>query len=288
MRRSLAHAFSEKALREQEPLIRGFVDELMSQLEDSAAKGEKVDMAQMYTRTTVDITSELSFGTSFNTLRDERLREWMAMQSRSGKMLNLIRWMIRYPVTKPIFKATVPKDLIEFLTINRRYVSQVVEERLKQGAMEEKRDFTSYMLKNREEGKGMTDGELTETSRTLILAGADTTRNVLSTATYFLLRNPEALERVVKEVRTTFQKEEDINFTTVTASCPYMLASLDESMRLRPPVTSILLSRITPSGPPTSVAGYDVPANVSSSKVRLQVTDANISIRCWCAPIASP
>lgn len=129
--------------------------------------------------------------------------------------------------------------------------------------MEEKRDFTSYMLRNREEGKGMTDGELAETSRSLILAGADTTRKVLSAVTYWLLMNPVALERAVKEVRTTFKKEEDINFVAVTASLPTMLASLDEAMRLRPPATSILLSRITPSGPPTRIAGYDVPANVS-------------------------
>lgn len=236
----------------------------MSQLEASARSGNNVDMAAMYTRTTVDITSELSFGTSFNTLRDERFRKWMSMQGLAGKQLVLLRTMIKYPIIAPIIKALTPPELLDFLKNNRVHVSEVVTKRLSQGVMEEKRDFMSYMLKNRDEGKGMTDGELTETSRSLILAGADTTRNVLSAATYWMLQNPETLKKATTEIRQAFESVEDINFVNVSARLPYSVACLDEAMRLRPAAGSVTLSRISPDGPPTTIAGYEVPPNVGS------------------------
>lgn len=282
LRRSLAHAFSEKALREQEPIIQGYVNELMSQLEDLARSGEKVDLATMYTRTTVDITSELAFGTSFDTLTTEKFRPWMAMQSMAGKQLVLLRTMVKYPIIAPIIKAVTPKELINFLTHNRVYVNEVVTKRLEQGVMEEKRDFTSYMLKNRDEGKGMTEGELRETSRSLILAGADTTRNALSTATYWLLQDPEAMKKATTEIRDAFDSVDDINFLNVTAKLPYALACLDEGMRLRPPAGSVTLSRISPDGPPITIADYEVPPNVSYMLNVIQggrCTDG--SPRCW-------
>lgn len=275
MRRSLAHAFSEKALREQEPIIQKYVDELISQLKDVARMGDKVDMTSMYMRTTVDITTELSFGTSFNTLKDERFRAWMSMQARVGVTLTLVRLVLRYPIAGPIVKVMASREVMKFMDINRKHVNQVVSERLAQGVMEEKKDFTSYMLKNRDQGKGMTDGELLETARSLILAGAETTRTVLAGATYFLLLNPGVLKKVTAEVRTAFEKEEDITFVSATAKLPYMLAVLDETMRIRPAVVTVMVSRITPSGPPTSIAGYSVPENVGRSLNLLRVIDTD-------------
>lgn len=47
-RRLLSHAFSEKALREQEPLLQKYCTKLCSQLEDHCRSGP-VDMAEWYT-----------------------------------------------------------------------------------------------------------------------------------------------------------------------------------------------------------------------------------------------
>lgn len=236
----------------------------MTQLTAAAKAGQLIDINSMYTRTTVDITTELAFGTSFDTLKSERFREWMGMQARTGFFLVLARWMKRYPITQPIIKAAVPKKFVEHMKINRQHVNRVVAERLQQGVMEEKRDFTSCVLKNRGNGKGVMDGELADTARTLILAGAETTRMVLTVTTYWLLHAPHALARITKEVRDAFDREEDINFLRVTAESPYMLACFDEAMRLRPSLPSVLSGRITPSTASMSIVGYEVPPNVRS------------------------
>jgi cytochrome P450 len=49
-RRTLAHAFSQKALLEQETIIRGYVDLLIAKLTPLAAKGEAVNMCDWFSK----------------------------------------------------------------------------------------------------------------------------------------------------------------------------------------------------------------------------------------------
>lgn len=65
-RKALAHAFSEKALRDQEPYIGVYVDQLISQLKGFAVSQEKVDMVKWYNLTTFDLIGDLAFGEPFD------------------------------------------------------------------------------------------------------------------------------------------------------------------------------------------------------------------------------
>ncbi len=58
MRRVLAHAFSEKSLREQEPLIQDYVNLLMSSLHEAAEEGPQ-NMVSWYEFVTFDIIGML-------------------------------------------------------------------------------------------------------------------------------------------------------------------------------------------------------------------------------------
>ena len=61
LRRVLAHAFSDKEIREQEPLVRKHVDVLMRQLSANSATGA-VDMSKWLNWVTFDIIGDLGFG----------------------------------------------------------------------------------------------------------------------------------------------------------------------------------------------------------------------------------
>jgi hypothetical protein len=67
-RKSLAHAFSEKALRDQEPLIGKYVDLLIEKLKEYALSGDTADMAMWYNLATFDLIGDLTFGESFSGL----------------------------------------------------------------------------------------------------------------------------------------------------------------------------------------------------------------------------
>ena len=65
--RLLAHAFFEKALRDQEGLIGGYVDTLINKLRVAVRHGPSVvDIKVWMNLTTFDITGDLMLGESFD------------------------------------------------------------------------------------------------------------------------------------------------------------------------------------------------------------------------------
>lgn len=99
-----------------------------------------------------------------------------------------------------------------------------------------------------------------QNSTLLIAAGSETTATLLTATTYLLLKNPDCLEKVVHEVRTTFSDASEI--TLLSASrLTYMLACLDESLRVFPVVPSWLPRRVTKGS--AIIDGHPVPEGVS-------------------------
>ena len=106
----------------------------------------------------------------------------------------------------------------------------------------------------------MTIDELASNASTLIIAGSETTATALSAATYFLATTPPALAKLTDEVRSTFATEDEIDLTSVQR-LTYMLAVLDETLRLYPPVPSGSPRKISDGG--ETLAGQFVPPGVS-------------------------
>lgn len=78
--------------------------------------------------------------------------------------------------------------------------------------------------------------------------------------TYLILTNPEAYLTLVHEVRTTFNSPEDIDLISV-GRLTYMLACLDEALRMYPPVANGP-PRVCPQGG-ARVLGEYIPEDVS-------------------------
>jgi cytochrome P450 len=93
----------------------------------------------------------------------------------------------------------------------------------------------------------------------LIIAGSETTASLLCGVTYHLLKNVEKLERMVKEVRSEFDSSDKISFVSVNR-LPYLLACLNEALRVYPPVADAFPRN---TGPNVEVImGQPVPPNV--------------------------
>lgn len=75
MRRLLAHAFSDRALREQESLLHFYADLLVQKLHENLnhSHSEVVDIARWYNFTTFDLIGDLAFGEPFQCLKDSPL-----------------------------------------------------------------------------------------------------------------------------------------------------------------------------------------------------------------------
>jgi cytochrome P450 len=98
-----------------------------------------------------------------------------------------------------------------------------------------------------------------ENSKTLIVAGSETTATALAGATYLLATNPAVLEKLNDEVRGAFATEDEIDLVS-TGQLKYLSAVLEETLRAYPPVP-IALPRVTPPGG-QQIVGQWVPGYV--------------------------
>ena len=79
MRRLLYNGFTNSAMLEQEPLIRGHVDLFIKRLHEKADDGKAViDMFQWFAYCTFDIIGDLSFGEPFGCLRECMMHSWIS------------------------------------------------------------------------------------------------------------------------------------------------------------------------------------------------------------------
>lgn len=95
----------------------------------------------------------------------------------------------------------------------------------------------------------------------LILAGSETTATALSGVTYLLLTHTDVLERLKQEVRSTFKSADEININSV-GRLSYMLAVLNEALRMYPPATANLVRQVPPGG--AYIAGHFVAGGVGA------------------------
>lgn len=135
-------------------------------------------------------------------------------------------------------------------------------ERSKIGLETDRKDFFYYLLNARdpETGKGFSPQELWGESNLLIIAGSDTTSTALASSFFYLTHNPQTLQKLTAEIRSTFSSVEDIASGPALNACAYLRAVIDEGMRLSPPVGGILPREVLSGG--IDIDGVHVPEGI--------------------------
>ncbi|KAM3067504.1 hypothetical protein ACMFMG_011650 [Clarireedia jacksonii] len=264
-RKAISHAFSAKGLQAQEPILKTYVDKLITKLEHPAKSQLPIDMVMWYNLTTFDLIGDLAFGQSFGGLENSQYHFWVLTIFQSIHILEFIRLKGIYPIFSQLVKLFIPRSLANARQRQLNYSKTAVQKRLTNHKPSDVADFMDSMLRHRGEKDSLSDEELAENASILVIAGSETTATLLSGVTFLLMKNPAAMKRVTDEVRSVMQTEEDITFANTTANLPYMLACLDEALRRYPPIPTGL-QRVTTST--TIISGYQVPPNVRSEVYR--------------------
>ncbi|KAF8849213.1 cytochrome P450 [Acephala macrosclerotiorum] len=141
------------------------------------------------------------------------------------------------------------------------FAREAVKMRLSTSVEDKKadRDIVSYILQEENVDK-IGKSRIDLLSRFLILTAYETTSTLLSATIYYLLSNPYAYKLACEEIRD-FSKFKNLESVTPasTQNVPYLNACIQESMRLFPPVGSIV-TRMVPS-PSAFILGKSVPGN---------------------------
>ncbi len=173
---------------------------------------------------------DLVFGQSFDCLTNWGYHPWVKLIFDSVKAVAFVRCIKYWPLLAPLSQWLVPAD------IRRRRADQrqmAAEKAAYRKSLDDGREdlISGYLLPD----SGVTDTEYRSTVATLIIAGSETTATLMSGVTYYLLRDAQRMAKLQSEIRNAFSTPDEIDFVGVN-KLPYLLACLEEGLRIYPPV----------------------------------------------------
>ncbi|KAK4225933.1 cytochrome P450 [Podospora fimiseda] len=258
-RRLFAPAFSDRALKAQEPLFQRHVDILLSRLKTASQTNTKVDMVQLFQFTTFDIMADLTFGEPLGLLENNKYSPWVQAVFDSIKAIPIAQFIQHYPLLNTIFNLVEPKVVRDMKYNHFRHSADRVDKRLARGSDEP--DIWSMVLAAKGDQK-LTLEEMYCHADVFMLAGSETTGTTLSGLTYFLLTHPDILARLTKEIRSKYKSETEITMESL-ASLRYLNACIQESLRVFPAVP-VGVPRVVPSSG-KAIMGKYVPSGTRVS-----------------------
>ncbi|KAL7756326.1 hypothetical protein ACKLNR_013319 [Fusarium oxysporum f. sp. zingiberi] len=243
-RRSLAHAFSAKALRDNEESVQFHVKLLLERLGQNAGPGTGgANMSEVFNWLTFDVIGDLTFGESFDSLNQWRPSEWVTWLLGFISSLTFLPFINRFKIPMTLVVSVMPSYLKEKIDI---HTTEKIKKRIGMGNSRDREDFFAYIL--RKESDNLDLVHLREQAKVLMIAGSETTANLLAATTYYLLKNPDKLANLQAEVRSAFSARDEVTGDAV-AHLPYLNGVIEEGLRIFPPV---------PFGPPRVCAGATI------------------------------
>lgn len=146
-RRLLAHAFSEKGMRDQEPLIRKYVDLLIDRLQEQA--GKVTDMVEWYNRITFDMIGDLAFGDPFYCLQDRKTHPWVKHVPKNVQYSLQVRVLHEWGLGF-LNRYLIPQDVLEGRAENYRLSEDKLNRRIDFGG--ERGDFWDRVMMKSADG----------------------------------------------------------------------------------------------------------------------------------------
>ncbi|KAH7233411.1 cytochrome P450 [Fusarium tricinctum] len=246
-RRSLSHAFSAKALRDNEETVQAHVKVLIEQLEHKAGPGtDGVNMSEVFNWLTFDVIGDLTFGESFDALNQWKPNVWVSLILSFLSQITFLSVFNRLSIPKSLFLPVIPKSLKEGIETHNRLTAEKVQRRIDMGNSRDREDFFAHILRKE---KGSLDVvHLREQAKILILAGSETTANLLASAMFYLLKCPDKMAKLQDEIRSAFSSMDEITADSVS-NLEYLGAVIEEGLRIFPPA---------PFGPPRVSTGATV------------------------------
>ena len=242
-RRIMAPAFSDRSLREQESVIRKYVDLFIQRMRENA--GTPVDIAAWFNFTTFDIIGDLAFGEPFDCLLKSRYHPWIHFLFSRLKMMMYGQIMDTMTYLSKVVDMVVPQHVKQEALNHVRCTMDKVDRRR---AIKEtdRPDFMTHFLKHTGTEGGLSFSELYANAQILVIAGSETSATLLAVVIYNLLLKRDWLDKVTKEIRDAFETEESIDVGTIS-KLPYLQAVINESLRIHPPLPAGF-NRFVPKG----------------------------------------
>lgn len=176
-RRVLSHAFSDKALKEEEPLFKRWASLLVEKLEVLSRIDAPVDLVAYFNYTTFDIMADLTFSESLHMLEGSEYSPWVATIFASIKSMTRLRAVRLIPGMATVINIFLSNAIRKKQASHFKYSADRVDRRLARTPSSP--DLWSFVLKKAGQEGGMSLSEMHSNSAMFMIAGTETTATLL-------------------------------------------------------------------------------------------------------------
>lgn len=242
----------------------------MSKLRDFADSKKPVDMGAWLQYYAFDVVGEMTFAKKLGFLEEgkdidgiiEQIGGLLVYASVCGQvpeMHNLLFGNPLLPILLPSMENWSEVTKFTLKAMNSR--TSVHDNKLDEDQLENGNDMLSRWLGiHQADSNKMSTRDVIVHLSTNVFAGSDTTAIALRAIIYFLLQNPDSMEKVLTELNDGIVDgniSNPVTYRESTSHLPYLGAVIKEAMRLHPSV-GMLLEREVPAGG-TTISGKHIP-----------------------------
>lgn len=191
----------------------------MDDVREQAKVGTKFDIIERLNWASFDIIGDLAFGEPFGALQKKETHSWIQNFFKSMVAGVIMFEVLEFMGTwKDLFLRRVIVPLIMKSNATMQdFALEKIEARIERG-VGNRPDLMSFVLKNNEEGKGMSKKEIVSTFNIIVVAGSETIGTAVAGALYLLMKNPREMRKLKEEIYGAFDDDKDINIAKVNLS----------------------------------------------------------------------
>jgi len=218
-------------------------------LQTDADRGGEIDLSPHIDRLTVDMAAELVLGSGFDAAATEEA-PLAALMDRLGAVLTRRLyapvWYWRW------FRLPWEHGMYRQIAELREQIHALIREtrqRLKTRSPAAPAYFLEAALANMDKGAcpGFSDAELFANSASLLMESYSTLPGTLGWLVCFLLQHPHYREKIRAEIAEHGEPTDSPAHPVAFDRCPWLCAFIDETLRLKPPVTFSALEPVEDS-----------------------------------------
>ncbi|KAH6997470.1 cytochrome P450 [Ilyonectria destructans] len=269
MKKPIANAFSLTTLLTNEPAVDSCTNLLIEKLVKFSDAKNPIDLGEWVQFYTFDVVGELTFAKKLGFLETggdvdgmiETIEGILVYASQIGQIPVWHNFLLGNPLLPYLIPSM--ENWNQVLTFTLKAVNSVLGidgdtgGSLKKGgeldveALDQRGDMLSkwYSVKLATPER-MSTRDIVVHLSTNVFAGSDTTAIAIRAVLYHLLKNPDKMQKVVREIDTAAAEgklSQPISFKESTNHLPYMQAAIKEGIRIHPSV-GLLLERHVPRG----------------------------------------
>lgn len=267
-RKALTPAYSEKSVREYEPVIRSYFDKFLSRfdglIENGGGNSAVVDIVEWVNFATFDIIGELSWSKSYECVDKGTGHAFMGVLQHFQAAL-IGASLSYYPWLNAFMAKITPKSAFLMLENIFKDGHERLQARMQKDTIDHPdliSHISDYNAKSPPDEK-LSDAEIEQNVLAIIVGGSETLTTTFSGAFHYLLADPEKLGEATHEVRSSFASSADIT-ASAAAKLPYLNAVIDETLRMCPPIPD-MLRRYVPRNTSVTIAGNVIPPGTTVS-----------------------